>query len=216
MLEEKQSLLSDINSKINTLISLNQNEDLLLRELELIKLEKNNHEREYEKYISVIEDIKVTFKEDIIDINEDNAKVIVSELIKKYQSLKTVGRLDKETSGLILLTNDGDYAFEMTHPKFYKIKTYQAKLDRALEPLHQQMIADFGVELEDGKSRLSLTKLDDNRKYWQIEMSEGRNRQIRRTFAALGYRIVELHRLSFGSYKLSNLASGKYQITTKK
>ena len=88
MLEEKQSLLSDINSRINTLISLNQNEDLLLRELELIKLEKNNHEREYEKYISVIDDIKVTFKEDIIDINEDNAKVVVSELIKKYQSLK--------------------------------------------------------------------------------------------------------------------------------
>ena len=81
-------------------------------------------------------------------------------LPEKYQSLKSVGRLDKDSSGLILLTNDGDFAFKMTHPKFVKIKIYEAHIDRALEPLHQQMIADFGVQLPDGRSQLGLEKLD--------------------------------------------------------
>jgi 23S rRNA pseudouridine2605 synthase len=131
-------------------------------------------------------------------------------LPEKYQSLKSVGRLDKDSSGLILLTNDGDFAFRMTHPKFVKTKIYEAHIDRALEPLHQQMIADFGVQLPDGRSQLGLEKLDDDRTFWRITMSEGRNRQIRRTFEALGYKVTALHRTNFGRYGLSGLESGKY------
>ena len=131
-------------------------------------------------------------------------------LPEKYQSLKSVGRLDKDSSGLILLTNDGDFAFQMTHPKFAKTKIYEARIDRALEPLHQQMIADFGVQLPDGRSQLGLEKLDDDRTFWRITMSEGRNRQIRRTFEALGYKVTALHRTNFGRYGLSGLESGKY------
>ena len=131
-------------------------------------------------------------------------------LPEKYQSLKSVGRLDKDSSGLILLTNDGDFAFQMTHPKFIKTKIYEARIDRALEPLHQQMIADFGVQLPDGRSQLGLEKLDDDRTFWRITMSEGRNRQIRRTFEALGYKVTALHRTNFGRYGLSGLESGKY------
>jgi 23S rRNA pseudouridine2605 synthase len=131
-------------------------------------------------------------------------------LPEKYQSLKSVGRLDKDSSGLILLTNDGDFAFRMTHPKFVKTKIYEARIDRALEPLHQQMIADFGVQLPDGRSQLGLEKLDDDRTFWRITMSEGRNRQIRRTFEALGYKVTALHRTNFGRYGLSGLESGKY------
>jgi 23S rRNA pseudouridine2605 synthase len=131
-------------------------------------------------------------------------------LPEKYQSLKSVGRLDKDSSGLILLTNDGDFAFQMTHPKFVKTKIYEARIDRALEPLHQQMIADFGVQLPDGRSQLGLEKLDDDRTFWRITMSEGRNRQIRRTFEALGYKVTALHRTNFGRYGLSGLESGKY------
>lgn len=142
---------------------------------------------------------------------QGNAPTIYELLPAKYHNLKTVGRLDKDTSGLILLTNDGDFAQAMTHPRYHKIKIYQAELDRALEPLHQQMIADFGVELTDGKSQLGLTRLDEGRKKWQIEMSEGRNRQIRRTFGALGYTVAKLHRLQFGPYQLGNLGPGKLQ-----
>lgn len=132
-------------------------------------------------------------------------------LPEKYKSLKTVGRLDKNSSGLILLTNDGDFAFKMTHPKFVKTKIYEVRLDHTLEPLHQQMIADFGVEIGDGISRLGLERLDDERKKFRVTMSEGRNRQIRRTFAALGYEVVELERKGFGKYMLSGLKPGEFE-----
>ena len=131
-------------------------------------------------------------------------------LPEKYQSLKTVGRLDKDSSGLILLTNDGDFAFSHTHPKFVKEKRYEVELDRNLEPLHQQMIADFGIDLPDGKSQLGLSQLNDGRKDWLVVMSEGRNRQIRRTFAAVGYNVRKLHRIQFGKYQLSGLKPGEF------
>lgn len=133
----------------------------------------------------------------------------------KWQSLKTVGRLDKDSSGLILLADDGDFAFQMTHPKFFKIKTYIVELDHELIPLHQQMISDIGITLSDGLSKLFLTKLPEtdgkfSGKRFQVEMSEGRNRQIRRTFAALGYEVVKLHRTEFGKFTLGNLKPGEY------
>ncbi len=141
--------------------------------------------------------------------SQDGGKTVYDLLPSKYRELKTVGRLDKDSSGLILLTNDGDFAFRMTHPKFVKTKVYEVKLERALEPLHQQMIADFGVQIGDGISKLGLERLDDTRKLWRIIMHEGRNRQIRRTFGALGYTVVELKRLSFGSYMLDGLREGE-------
>ena len=142
---------------------------------------------------------------------QGDAPTLYELLPEKYQELKTVGRLDKDSSGLILLTNDGDFAFQMTHPKFVKTKIYIAELDRGLEPLHQQMIADFGVKLNDGVSKLGLVKLDDNRKKWEITMHEGRNRQIRRTFGALGYTVTILHRIKFGDYELGGLAAGGFK-----
>ena len=137
-------------------------------------------------------------------------------LPKKYQTLKTVGRLDKESSGLILLTDDGDFAFHMTHPKFFKIKTYIVDLDRPLLPLHQQMISDIGITLDDGLSKLFIMKIPDkdgevSGKRLQVEMSEGRNRQIRRTFAALGYEVVGLERIEFGEYKLGDLKPKEFK-----
>ena len=147
---------------------------------------------------------------------QGDAKTLYDLLPEEYKKLKTVGRLDKNSSGLILLTNDGDFAFTHTHPKFYKIKTYLVTLDHALEPLHQQEISDFGIQLEDGPSKLFLVKLNNNRTEWQVEMSEGRNRQIRRTFAALGYEVIKLHRVEFGTYKLDDLKPGEYKIVDKK
>lgn len=141
--------------------------------------------------------------------SQDGGRTVYDLLPNKYRELKTVGRLDKDSSGLILLTNDGDFAFRMTHPKFVKTKVYEVKLERALEPLHQQMIADFGVQIGDGISKLGLERLDDTRKLWRVIMHEGRNRQIRRTFGALGYTVVELKRLSFGSYMLDGLREGE-------
>lgn len=148
---------------------------------------------------------------------QGNTPTIYQLLPASYHVLKPVGRLDANSSGLILLTNDGDYAFQMTHPKFHKIKIYKVRLDHELEPLHQQMIGDFGVDLEDGKSRLQLMRLSDtNRREWQVTMSEGRNRQIRRTFAALGYTVTRLHRTHFGPYSLNDIKKGENLLTDKK
>ena len=126
--------------------------------------------------------------------------------------LKPVGRLDKDSSGLLLLTDDGDLGHQMTHPKFYKSKQYEVTLDMPLAPLHQQMINDYGVHLDDGPSKLQLQKTADDATHWQITMHEGRNRQIRRTFAALGYTVVALHRTQFGAYSLDDLPAGKIRI----
>lgn len=142
---------------------------------------------------------------------QGDTPTIYELLPEKYHNLKTVGRLDKDSSGLILLTNDGDFNFRMTHPKFSKTKIYQVELDHALEPLHQQEIADFGIEIGDGISRLGFERLDDSRKKWQVTMSEGRNRQIRRTFAALGYNVIRLKRIQFGEYQLANLKEGQWE-----
>ena len=140
----------------------------------------------------------------------------------------------------------------MTHPSFRKTKVYEVELSHPLEPLHQQMISDYGVMLDDGPSKFKIIKNDASlfemprrraSGAWQGEderavpvatgdgdaargesvsnrasatyiviLTEGRNRQIRRTFAALGYRVTKLHRTEFGKYKLGNLASGKYDI----
>ena len=142
--------------------------------------------------------------------HQDDTPTIYELLPKKYQSLKSVGRLDKNSSGLILLTNDGDFAFRMTHPKFAKQKHYRVVIDRELEPLHQQMISDFGIQLSDGRSQMSLVRIGEGRKKWEVIISEGRNRQIRRTFDALGYKVITLHRFQFGLYQLADLPEGGY------
>lgn len=140
---------------------------------------------------------------------------IYSLLPNKYHSLKPVGRLDADSSGLLVLSDDGDFAFGMTHPKFRKQKTYFVDLAQDLQPLHQQMINDFGVQLEDGPSQLTLERQhDDNRKQWIVQMSEGRNRQIRRTFNSLGYTVKKLHRIQFGPYSLNSLDQGTFEEMT--
>ena len=133
-------------------------------------------------------------------------------LPKEYHNLNTVGRLDKESSGLLLLTNNGDFANKLTHPRYGKVKRYEIQLDKPLLPLHQQMISDYGVTLTDGPSKLSLLKRDKSGKLFEVVMSEGRNRQIRRTFSALGYRVVKLHRTQFGDYHLGALGVSKTKL----
>lgn len=140
---------------------------------------------------------------------QGNTPTIYELLPSELQSLKSVGRLDKDSSGIILLTNDGDFSFKMTHPSFHKTKIYEVELDRDLAPLHRQMIADFGINLQDGISKLGLERITGEKK-WRVTMSEGRNRQIRRTFEAVGYKVVKLHRTTFGPYTLSGLKPGKY------
>lgn len=136
-------------------------------------------------------------------------KTIYELLPDEYKTLKTVGRLDKDSSGLIMLTDDGDLAFQLTHPKYHKEKQYLVALDKNLSVADERLISDNGVEIGDGLSRLGLECLNNNRHTWRVTMSEGRNRQIRRTFAALGYTVVKLHRIKFGEYEIGELKDRK-------
>lgn len=145
-------------------------------------------------------------------LQQGDSPTIYDILPESYRKLKPVGRLDRNSSGLILLTNDGDFAYQMTHPKFIKTKIYECEVSPGLEPLHQQMISDYGVHLEDGPSKLSLERMiEGNSRKWRVTMHEGRNRQIRRTFASLGYDVITLHRTNFGNYSLGDMKSGEYK-----
>ena len=143
--------------------------------------------------------------------NGQGSKTVFELLPENLVHLNYVGRLDKESTGLLVMTNDGQLANELTHPSHQKIKIYQISLDKPLRPLHQQMIADHGILLDDGPSRFEITKLDENSDVLQVSLREGRNRQIRRTFEALGYKVLNLHRTHFGNYQLDDLAPGEFR-----
>ena len=147
----------------------------------------------------------------VVSRQGQGSKTIYDLLPQEYQRLKPVGRLDKDSSGLLLLTDDGQLAFELTHPSKRKSKMYEVTLDRALTPAHRQMISDHGISLSDGLSRLELERLRDDDTAWRVTMYEGRNRQIRRTFAAVGYSVTTLFRTAFGAYQLADLATGVYR-----
>lgn len=138
----------------------------------------------------------------------------VYELIPPlYHHLKPVGRLDKDSSGLLLMTNMGGLANQLTHPRYEKSKQYIIELDKPLAPEHYDQITKSGVTLNDGPSQFELNTIDDYKHdNWKVTMREGRNRQIRRTFEALGYRVTRLHRISFGQYILGDLPAGQWRV----
>lgn len=148
----------------------------------------------------------------VVSRDGQGSKTIYDTLPLEYRQLNPVGRLDKNSSGLLLLTNDGVLANELTHPRYAKIKIYEIRLNQQLAPLHQQMINDRGISLEDGLSQLQLEKQDDEGYAWRVTMREGRNRQIRRTFSALDYTVTRLHRTHFGEYTLGDLAKGATKL----
>lgn len=148
----------------------------------------------------------------VVSRNGQGSKTIYDLLPPTLHHLKPIGRLDKDSSGLLLLTDDGALANELTHPRFAKQKIYEVRLNKPLAPLHRQMISEHGIQLDDGVSKFiveRMNKADDL--HWKIIMREGRNRQIRRTFAALGYEITKLHRTQFGTHFLDELKTGNWQ-----
>jgi 23S rRNA pseudouridine2605 synthase len=152
----------------------------------------------------------------VVSRDGQGSKTIYDLLPPEYQQLNPVGRLDKYSSGLLLLTNDGKLTQELTHPSREKTKVYEILLDKPLAPLHRQMISDHGLQLEDGPSKLQLERQRDGDDIaWVVTMHEGRNRQIRRTFEALGYRVTHLHRTHFGDYLLDKLGRGKFLNISK-
>ncbi len=143
--------------------------------------------------------------------NGQGAPTIYELLPAELQKLKPVGRLDKESTGLLLLTNNGELSQQLGHPSQGKIKRYKVRLNRALAPADRQHL-ERGVSIDDSNRPSKLVLLNPNEAHttWQVQLEEGRNRQIRRSFAVLGYTVTHLKRTHFGSYVLGELAEGAY------
>ncbi len=137
---------------------------------------------------------------------EPGDRPAVVELVDSPARLYPVGRLDADSTGLLLLTNDGELANRLTHPRYEVAKAYRARLlrppaDRDLERLRR------GVELEDGPTApAEVTRLGERE--IELVLREGRNRQVRRMAEAIGNRVQELRRIRFGSLGLGNLPEG--------
>lgn len=137
---------------------------------------------------------------------EPGARPAVVELVGSPARLYPVGRLDADSTGLLLLTNDGELANRLTHPRYGVAKTYRARLAKRVSERGLAALRG-GVELEDGPTgptevrRLGLSEIE-------IVLREGRNRQVRRMVEAVGNRVLELRRVRFGSLELGELRPG--------
>jgi 23S rRNA pseudouridine2605 synthase len=144
----------------------------------------------------------------VVSKNGQGNLTIYDILPDRFQKVKPAGRLDRESSGILVLSTDGNYINKLTHPKYHKEKIYEIEIDRDLAEIDKRKIEN-GVKLEDGISKLELKGLE---KKWKVKMHEGKNRQIRITFLSLGYNIKSLHRTKFGDHELGKLPSGHWII----
>lgn len=132
------------------------------------------------------------------------------------ERLYPVGRLDRNTTGLLLFTNDGEITKKLTHPSFGAKKIYHVELDKALTHADMQQIMD-GVELEDGRiaaDDIQYVGTGDDKKIVGIVLHSGKNRIVRRIFASLGYEVFKLDRVSFAGLTKKNLPRGNYRFLT--
>lgn len=142
----------------------------------------------------------------------------VMHLVEKAcpERIYPVGRLDKNTTGLLLFTNDGELSKKLTHPSHMAEKIYQVELDRAISMEDLEKIAK-GVELEDGFAQADdVVVLDKGRKTIGIELHVGRNRIVRRMFEHLGYEVKKLDRVAFSGLTKKDLPRGKWRFLQPK
>ncbi|HVO54311.1 MAG TPA: pseudouridine synthase [Solirubrobacterales bacterium] len=138
---------------------------------------------------------------------EPGARPAVVELVDSAARLYPVGRLDADSTGLLLLTNDGELANRLTHPRYEVAKAYRAMLRKPLGDAELQRLRD-GVELDDGPTSPAQVSRRGPREV-EIVLREGRNRQVRRMLDAVGNRVVSLRRVRFGSLALGDLPEGR-------
>jgi 23S rRNA pseudouridine2605 synthase len=143
-------------------------------------------------------------------VRDPQGRRTVMSLVPSEQRLYPVGRLDYDTTGLILLTNDGDLAHRLTHPSFEVPRTYRARVANA--PVNEPALRALrdGVELEDGLTAPALVRrLASN--HIELTIHEGRKRQVKRMFEAVGHPVRALERVAFGPLRLGSLELGEHR-----
>ena len=157
-------------------------------------------------------------KDCVTTSDDPNGRTTVLDLVKNacQERIYPVGRLDRNTTGVLLLTNDGDLASKLTHPKFVKKKIYHVWTDKDITEEDMQRIAD-GIELEDGEIHADAISYvsDTDRNQAGIEIHSGRNRIVRRIFESLGYRVTKLDRVYFAGLTKKNLPRGRWRYLTQ-
>lgn len=158
-------------------------------------------------------------KDYVTTSDDPQQRKTVMDLVKNVcpERIYPVGRLDRNTTGVLLLTNDGDLASKLTHPKFLKKKVYNVHLDKDVTEEDMQKIAS-GIELDDGEIHADAIEYVDekSKKNVGIEIHSGKNRIVRRIFESLGYRVVKLDRVLFAGLTKKNLRRGDWRFLTEK
>jgi 23S rRNA pseudouridine2605 synthase len=158
-------------------------------------------------------------KDFVTTTDDPHADKIVMDLVKEAcpERIYPVGRLDRNTTGLLLFTNDGDLSKRLTHPSHTMKKVYQVSLDKPVTIDHLQQIAD-GIDLEDGHVAADAISYISNEEKNEIgiEIHSGKNRIVRRIFEHFGYRVKKLDRVLYAGLTKKNLPRGKYRFLTDK
>ena len=153
----------------------------------------------------------------VTTLHDPQGRPIVTELLKDFEErLFPVGRLDYNTEGLLLLTNDGDWANRLAHPRHKVEKEYQVRVRGSVRPAQLQRLA-AGVELSEGKTapaRVELVRQSEKNSWVAITIHEGRYRQVRRMCQEVGLDVVRLRRIRYGSVSLGDLQPGKWRLLT--
>ena len=158
-------------------------------------------------------------KDYVTTSDDPQQRETVMDLVKDVcpERIYPVGRLDRNTTGVLLLTNDGDLASKLTHPKFLKKKVYHVHLDKNLTSHDMDQIRE-GITLEDGEIKADAVEYADEHDKSQvgIEIHSGKNRIVRRIFESLGYRVTKLDRVQFAGLTKKNLRRGDWRFLTEK
>lgn len=156
----------------------------------------------------------------ICSVSDEKGRATVIDLIDTKEKIFPVGRLDYDTSGLLLLTNDGELSNKLTHPSHYIEKTYSVKAEgivsiEKVRKLEKGIIID-GVKTKRARARIVKTDKKNNKTYIELTITEGRNHQVKNMFEAIGHKVLKLKRISYAFLNLSGLSIGEYRTLTIK
>ena len=185
------------------------------------KIKRGDEVKFHDQTVSIERKIYVLLnkpKDTVTTSDDPQARRTVMDLVKGAcdERIYPVGRLDRNTTGVLLLTNDGDLASKLTHPKYLKKKIYHVHLDKNLTKADMEQIA-AGIQLDDGEIQADAISYTDDFKKDEvgIEIHSGKNRIVRRIFESLGYKVVKLDRVFFAGLSKKGLRRGEWRYLTE-
>ena len=188
-------------------VQVDETRDTVTVDGEIVRPEEEKHYIAYNKPIG-----------EVTTVSDPEGRATVMDKFADYPvRLFPVGRLDYDSEGLLLLTNDGDLASKLTHPKFLKKKVYHVFLDKNVTAHDMSQIAE-GITLDDGEVKADAIEYasDTDKSQVGIEIHSGKNRIVRRIFESLGYKVVKLDRVQFAGLIKKNVRRGDWRFLTEK